>query len=164
MKLAGIVYESIADGPGLRIVIFTQGCPHHCEGCHNKDTWDNEGGKEYHINDILWMIQSYPNRKFLRGITLSGGEPFLQARELIPLVSEIRHMGLDVIAYTGYKYDELINSDEDKQTLLKLVDYLVDGPYIKSERYIDGGYKGSANQRIIDVQWSLKENTIAIIG
>jgi anaerobic ribonucleoside-triphosphate reductase activating protein len=127
MRLAGIIPESIVDGPGLRLVIFSQGCPHHCKGCHNPETWEPGGGKEVALRDLCKMIKKRSRQ--IRGITLSGGEPFLQAEELAVVAAEAKKMGLDVVTYTGYTYEKLIEFDlKGSKELLGLTDILVDGP------------------------------------
>jgi anaerobic ribonucleoside-triphosphate reductase activating protein len=153
MRLSGITNESIVDGPGIRLVLFTQGCPHCCENCHNPDSWPMDGGKEYEIGAILRMIKRPgPKRKPLQGVTFSGGEPFLQASELALAAFEAHRIGWDVVTYTGYIYEELRdNPDPDIQALLSLSDMLIDGPYMDSRKDIGLKFRGSDNQRLIDM-------------
>ena len=152
LRIAGIIRESIVDGPGLRFVVFTQGCPHHCEGCHNPITHDPKGGYEIEVERILEEFHKNP---LLKGITISGGEPFLQARELIPLVKNIkeeRKLLRDVTIYTGYTLSCLKSmNDPAVNELLAYCDILIDGPFILSERDLTLTFKGSRNQRIIDM-------------
>ena len=155
LRLAGIVRESVVDGPGIRFVIFTQGCPHHCPGCHNPETHDPAGGytadSETIFNDIV-------QTGLIRGVTLSGGEPFRQAAALAPLAARIRERGLDIVAYSGFRYEELLELAKVQPAvgqLLRLVNLLVDGPYRQDERDLRLAFRGSRNQRLIDVQQSL---------
>ena len=168
MKIAGIVKESIVDGPGIRYTIFTQGCPHHCHGCHNESTWDPNGGKEVDVEDICKEMKENP---LIDGITLSGGEPFMQAEDCIRIAMEARHSNMSVWCYTGYTYEYLMNmynwKNNGKQYisnlgLLKYIDVLVDGRFDKSKKSLDLKFCGSTNQRIIDVQESIKQDNVVL--
>jgi anaerobic ribonucleoside-triphosphate reductase activating protein len=155
IRVAGIERESVVDGPGLRFVIFTQGCSHHCSGCHNPDTWDFEGGQEMDTDEILKQIEEIG---LIRGVTLSGGEPFERAAACALLAEQIKSMGLDIITYTGYTFEKLqsrASEDADVKRLLDATDVLVDGPFIAGERDWDLHFRGSRNQRLILVQESL---------
>lgn len=163
IRIAGVAGESVVDGPGFRYVIFAQGCPHHCRGCHNPETWDQAGGREVAIDELLAAIRSNP---LLHGITLSGGDPFLQAGPLGILANRVREMGKDVITYTGYTWEQILDlaeKDEGVKSLLYNTDILVDGPYIHHRRDLKLVFRGSANQRVIDVKASLKTNTVVLI-
>ena len=103
LRIAGTVNDSIVDGPGIRFTIFTQGCPHHCEGCHNPQTHDFNGGEIVEADEIIEKIKKNP---LLDGVTFSGGEPFCQAETLADIGKEIKSLGLNVITYTGYTFDE----------------------------------------------------------
>lgn len=150
MRLAGIISESVVDGPGVRFVVFAQGCPHHCLGCHNPDTWDPQAGNEFAVKEIIKKIRKIV--KNIRGITLSGGEPFLQAKEMAILAIEARKMGLDVVTYTGYVYEDLLKMNiPGAKELLELTDVLIDGPFLIGCKDISLPYRGSTNQRIIDL-------------
>ena len=151
LKIAGIEHESIVDGPGLRTVLFFQGCLRHCEGCHNPETWDVDGGTDVTVDAVLAEIESNP---LCSGITYSGGEPFLQASELIALTDKLKKKGYEVAAYTGYLYEELLKGTKEQQKLLSMLDVLIDGSFILSECSLDLNFIGSRNQRIIDVQKS----------
>ncbi|MEW6663433.1 MAG: 4Fe-4S single cluster domain-containing protein [Bacillota bacterium] len=134
VRVAGIVKESIVDGPGIRYVVFAQGCRHHCPGCHNPDTHSFEGGSLAEINTMLQQIKVNP---LLDGITLSGGEPFEQAAGFAELVRRVREIGLNVMIYSGYTYEEIkrkSNERKDWDNLLGLGDILVDGPFIQDKR------------------------------
>ena len=147
MRIAGIIKQSVVDGDGLRYVIFVQGCPHHCKGCHNPETWDYDKGFEKPISEILAEIIEDP---LLDGVTFSGGEPFIHAEELIEIGKFCKEHNLNVWCYTGYTYKELLNTDHVKNAkeLLKYIDVLVDGKYVESKKCIDN-FKGSSNQNII---------------
>ena len=158
MRIAGISAESFIDGPGLRYVIFTQGCPHRCKGCQNPETWEYDGGEQMTVNEINRIIKHTDKNKY-RGITFSGGEPFLYVAELCQIAETARSMNWDIVTYTGYEYEELI-SDNDKSPLLYTTDILIDGKFIEELKDISLTYKGSKNQRIIDVKKSISTNSI----
>lgn len=145
LRLAGITNESVVDGPGVRLVVFAQGCPHHCPGCHNPETWAMDGGTLVSIDKILMRLQSNP---VLSGVTLSGGEPFAQATEFGRLAVATRAMGLSVMTYTGYTMEQLLTMPE-AVLLLEHTDILVDGPYIEALRSPRLKWRGSYNQSII---------------
>ncbi len=153
LKIAGLVHDSIVDGPGLRITIFTQGCPHHCEGCQNPETWSFEGGYELEIQDLLDEIEKNP---LCKGVTLSGGEPFVQAGELAGLGRILKERGYEIAAYTGYTFEQLQSGTKEQKELLETIDILVDGRFELEKRSLDLNFRGSANQRILNVPESLK--------
>jgi anaerobic ribonucleoside-triphosphate reductase activating protein len=160
VRLAGkCIQDSTVDGPGLRIVIWTQGCFHNCEGCHNPATHDPNGGIAENVENIIGFIN---NSKLQRGITLSGGEPFLQARQLMPIVDAAIEKGMNVWIYSGYTYEQLME-DDTKKALLEKADILVDGPFVLALKDTRLAFKGSKNQRIIDVKAS-KEAGKAVIS
>ena len=155
LRISGVVRESVVDGPGLRSVIFTQGCKWACPGCHNPDTWDPAGGELVEINELAEQILS---TRLLKGVTFSGGEPFLQALPLVKLGQELKNTGLDIITYTGYTWEELLRLAEGDKTIKKLLylsDYIVDGPFIELKRTWDLPFRGSENQRFIDTAASM---------
>ena len=148
LRLSGIVDESIVDGPGLRYVLFTQGCPHHCKGCHNPQTHSFEGGFLLSAEAALAQMAENP---LLSGITLSGGEPFEQAEALCAVAEGARAMGKNVMTYTGYVFEALLaRNDPWTDRLLELTDVLVDGPYVEALRDLDLQFRGSSNQRLLD--------------
>ena len=165
LRVANIVEESIVDGPGVRFVVFAQGCLHRCKGCHNPETFALDGGKLLPITEIFERISKNP---LIEGVTFSGGDPFLQAGGFCTLAKMVHRAGLTVIAYTGYIFEDLLengrDSSEDRQELLKNVDILVDGPFKIEERSLELKFKGSYNQRIIDVRRSLIEGRTVVIG
>jgi len=155
MKIAGLIHDSIVDGPGLRYVVFTQGCSVRCEGCQNPDTWDPQGGSEASVDDIVKDLLSNP---LTDGLTLSGGEPFDQAADCACLAAVAHENGLNVWVFSGKTFEELQNeakTDPDVNDLLKQTDILVDGRFILAERTLSQKWCGSKNQRVIDVQKSL---------
>lgn len=157
MRIADIIQDSIVDGSGLRFVVFTQGCPHGCAGCHNPGTWDPNGGREMPVEEILKAMLSNP---LTDGLTLTGGEPFFQAADCAAIASAARRNGLNVWGYSGYGFEELMelsHSDPGTAELLNLLDVLVDGRFIMEQRSLNLKWRGSANQRLIDVQKSLAE-------
>lgn len=150
LRIAGIIRESIVDGPGIRFAVFGQGCPHNCQGCHNPDSHDFEGGYDCAIDKILEEIDKNP---LLKGVTFSGGEPFCQAEEFAELGEKIRERGLSVVTFTGYTYEELLDlSNESINRLLEVTDLLIDGRYEADKRNLTLKFRGSSNQRIIDMK------------
>ena len=138
MRIAGTLSHSLVNGDGIRYVLFVQGCPHHCPGCHNKDTWDFDGGVEVSVQDIA---EDFKSKKFIDGITLSGGEPFAQQEACVELLKLLP--GVNVWVYTGYEYEDIQDTE-----LAKLADVLVVGRYIGALK-CEGELYGSSNQRII---------------
>jgi anaerobic ribonucleoside-triphosphate reductase activating protein len=150
IRLAGpLVVDSIVDGVGLRTTIFVQGCRRHCFGCHNQKTWAMDGGSEYEVAEIKKQLGEVKGQD---GITLSGGEPFLQAAPLGEIARYARGLGLSVWAFSGFLVEELQQGTKSQRELLRLVDVLVDGPFILAERSLDLGFKGSRNQRILKLK------------
>jgi anaerobic ribonucleoside-triphosphate reductase activating protein len=164
MRLAGYTYESIVDGPGIRVVLFAQGCLVACAQCHNPESWAMDGGQEYTVRQIIKMIKKPgPGRKRIRGITFSGGEPFLQAGECAQIAIEAKRIGWDVCTFTGYLLEDLTErEDADIAALLSHTDYLIDGPYIHEKRDIGLKFRGSTNQRLIDMNETRKRGKIAL--
>lgn len=155
MRIAGIVQDSIVDGPGFRFALFTQGCSHNCEGCHNPQTHDFNGGTEMAVDEIVKKLLSNP---LTDGITFSGGEPFEQASDCAEIAKIARENGLNVWAYSGYTFEQLLEkskTDSGIARLLELTDVLVDGPFVLSEKSYDVSWRGSKNQRLINVPESL---------
>ncbi|MBC8536184.1 anaerobic ribonucleoside-triphosphate reductase activating protein [Feifania hominis] len=152
IRVAGTVNDSIVDGPGMRFTLFTQGCPHHCPGCHNPQTHDPDAGSLMSVGEIWQRIVKNP---LLDGITLSGGEPFSQPAPLTALARLARGHGLHVMAYSGYTFEELLARGEETLALLGQLDLLVDGRFVLAERTLSLPFRGSKNQRILDVPRSL---------
>ncbi len=151
-RLAGVVNDSIVDGPGLRLAVFAQGCPHHCPECHNPQSHDFEGGDWGDTAEILRIAE---DNCLLDGITLTGGEPFCQPEACAELARGAHELGLNVWVYTGYLFENLLNGTDAQRELLKNADVLVDGPFLIAQKSMDVRFRGSKNQRLIDVQKSL---------
>lgn len=150
ITIHGIEPESIVDGPGFRYVIFTQGCPHGCPGCHNPETHPFTGGEPLSEETVIAAFSENP---LLSGVTFSGGEPFCQAAALASLAKRIHALGKSVVAFTGYTYEALRQMhDPDVDALLHETDILVDGPYIEAERDLSLRFRGSRNQRVLTLK------------
>ena len=143
LRIADIIHDSVTDGPGLRVVVFFQGCPHNCEGGHNPDLLPYDGGKDWTVEDLLAEITRNP---LITGVTFSGGEPMAQAEALIPAAKALKELGYNLWIYTGYLWEEL---DGAAKALAELADTVVDGPYVASLRSLTLPWRGSTNQRII---------------
>lgn len=157
LQICGTEPESIVDGAGFRYVIFTQGCPHHCPGCHNPQTHDFNKGKLVDIEDLFLEICENP---LLKGVTFSGGEPFCQPKPLFELARMVHSRKLDVTTYTGYLYEELLaRHDPDIDALLNETDVLIDGPFIEEQKDLTLAFRGSRNQRIIDMNRTRRESS-----
>lgn len=162
VRLAGVVRESIVDGPGIRLTVFVQGCPHHCLGCHNPDTHDPLGGYDCALQKIIDAFDADP---LLRGITLSGGEPFEQADGLLALAQAVRQRGKDVVAFSGYTFEELLEKGKKEPNVIELLSLcclLVDGRFVQTRRDLSLRFRGSRNQRLIDPQQSLKTGRLVL--
>ncbi|MGB9793367.1 MAG: anaerobic ribonucleoside-triphosphate reductase activating protein [Thermacetogeniaceae bacterium] len=156
----GMLQESVVDGPGLRDVVFVQGCPHRCPGCQNPGSWDFEGGSLVDVADIISLIPSSP---LISGVTFSGGEPLCQAKALTEIAKHVKGLGLNLWVYTGYMWEELMTlPDPAVRKLLSYTDVLVDGRYVREERDISLPFRGSRNQRLIDVQASLRGGRVVL--
>lgn len=162
IRMAGVVRESIVDGPGLRMAVFCQGCPHGCPGCHNQETHDFAGGYDCEIEKIVQAVKADP---LLDGVTFSGGEPFCQPEAFFNLALALKELrpDLNLMAYSGYTYEELTAMhSEGVDRLLAIIDYLVDGPFILAERDLTLLFRGSANQRIIDMNRTRAEGSVVL--
>ena len=155
LELSGIVEDSIVDGPGIRATIFSQGCPHHCPGCHNPETWEFGCGTPMEEETILKIVRSNP---LCRGVTFSGGEPFAQADGFAKLGKLLKDAGYEVASYSGYTFEQLLHGTPAQRELLATIDVLIDGPFILAEKSLEVPFRGSKNQRILDVPKSLEAN------
>lgn len=156
IRIAGTVNDSIVDGPGFRFTIFVQGCPHHCAGCHNPQTHNFSDGQDTTTDELFEKIKANP---LLDGVTFSGGEPFCQAEPLYLLGKNLSEYGYNVITYTGYTFEYLLeNSNEENyyKKLMSVTDTLVDGKFEIDKKSYLLKFKGSLNQRILDCKESLK--------
>lgn len=161
---APIQYDSIVDGEGIRAVLWTQGCPHDCPGCHNPETHDFNGGFIAETEDLKNTLKE--SLTYQDGITLSGGDPFMQASAVLEIAEYVQSLSKNVWAYTGFKFEDLLDMTKKNDAILKLlqnVDVLVDGKFIQAEKSMDLFYKGSRNQRIIDVKKSLEKGEVILV-
>jgi anaerobic ribonucleoside-triphosphate reductase activating protein len=161
LNIGGIEPESIVDGPGFRYTVFVQGCDFRCPGCHNPRLQSFTGGRRLAVAEIIAEIRANP---LLSGITLSGGDPFTQAGPCAALAEKVRTLGLSVMTYTGYRWEDLLaNGRAGWRRLIEATDILVDGPFILAKKNIDLRFRGSANQRLIDVPRSLAAGRVVLL-
>lgn len=154
IRLSSFISDSIVDGEGIRSVIFTQGCPHNCPGCHNQKTIPFEGGEWVDIEDVISQIE----KANLKKVTFSGGEPFVQPEPLYYIAKHLKDQGYNLWSYTGFKFEALMKmKDPYILKFLECLDILIDGRFMIRKRSLSALYRGSTNQRIIDVPLSLKE-------
>ncbi len=157
IRMAGIANDSIVDGEGIRFTLFVQGCPHNCEGCHNPQTHDFNSG---YIDDTDKILEQIKQNPLLDGVTFSGGEPFCQAEALSYLGKQLKGLGYDIVTYTGYTFEYLLehgNKENKWLDLLKVSDFLVDGRFELDKKRWDLRFRGSSNQRYLDCKESLKQ-------
>ena len=154
LDLSGIVSDSIVDGPGIRTTIFSQGCPHHCPGCHNPETWAFGCGTQIPVEAVVEIVESNP---LCRGVTFSGGEPFAQAEGFARLARVLKEKGYEIASYSGYTFEELLRGSEAQKELLRSIDILIDGRFILAQKSLEIAFRGSRNQRILDIKKSLAE-------
>ncbi len=160
LQLAGFKAESIVDGQGIRATVYFQGCPHHCPGCHNPETQDPKSGSRIPLEVLVRMISKNHG---ITGVTFSGGEPFLQAPAAAALASQVSSLGLNLVVYSGYTYEKLCvlgQSDASIRQLLEAAWLLIDGPYLKNKQDLNLSFRGSRNQRIIDLKKTLREGIV----
>jgi len=163
IRLSGIAYESLVNGPGMRRVFFAQGCKHNCKGCFNPDTHDFYGGEE---KDLDELIEDTLDNPILRGVTFSGGDPWEQADKFAYMAKAFKEKGLNIWSYTGYTYEHIIEHKDEYEgwnDLINNIDVLVDGKF-EDDKQQDGlKFRGSTNQRIIDVKESMRLNEVITI-
>ena len=158
---AGMVDDSIVDGPGFRFSLFVQGCPHHCPGCHNPQTHSFAGGFPVSPEEILERMEKNP---LLKGITLSGGEPFCQPEALAYLARKVHETGRDVVCYTGYTLEQLLTMEDPHiRELLNEIDLLIDGPFLLEQRDLTLLFRGSSNQRLILLRPTLETGKVTLM-
>ncbi|MGN0654931.1 MAG: anaerobic ribonucleoside-triphosphate reductase activating protein [Oscillospiraceae bacterium] len=163
IRIAGTANDSIVDGPGIRFTIFVQGCPHHCKGCHNPQTHPYDGGT---VTDTDILLKKALSNPLLDGVTFSGGEPFVYAKQLAYLAKQLKEHNLNIVTYTGYTFERLLaeaNEENGFMELLSQTDILIDGPYIEEQRSLLLLFRGSTNQRILDVKKSLENKSPVIM-
>ena len=165
IRLAGdLTTESIVDGEGIRTVVWTQGCLHHCPGCHNPQTHDKDGGFLKEVTELCEEIREVP---FQDGITLSGGDPLEQVDACLEIAKFCHSIGLNVWCYTGYTMEYLLRQCEKENNLrefLENIDVLVDSPFILELKSYNVPFRGSSNQRIIDSKKSVEENRVCLVA
>ena len=156
MKYAGIIKNDIAAAPGLCVTFFTQGCPHRCPGCHNPETWDFAGGKEFTASVLDEVIAALAENGINRNLCIMGGEPLCPENEFLTrlLIAEVRQHFPNILIYvwTGYQMEDIINRSHFIKDIFANIDYLIDGPYIEAERDTTLPMRGSRNQRVIDMK------------
>ena len=161
LELSSIVTDSIVDGPGIRATVFCQGCPHRCPGCHNPDTWEFGCGTQMPVEEIFRIIRENP---LCKGVTFSGGEPFAQASGFAKLGKLLKQAGFEVAAYSGYTFEQLLGGTPAQKALLETIDVLIDGPFLQAEKSLELSFRGSRNQRILDVPKSLAAGKAVVTG
>jgi anaerobic ribonucleoside-triphosphate reductase activating protein len=185
LYVSGIVNDSIVDGPGLRLAVFMQGCVHACMGCHNSHTWKIGAGEVKTSTDLIKALKLNP---LCKGVTLTGGDPLLQSKGLLPFAKFAKKQKKEIAIYTGFLIEDIFENlktteqlkaqnennktfiqnklepkiKKEMQELLKVADILVDGKFILEEKSLDLKWKGSRNQRVIDIQKTLKQNKIIL--
>lgn len=163
IRLAGIAYESLVNGPGIRRVFFSQGCNHDCVGCFNKDTHNFSGGDEMEIDSLIKDVSENP---MIKGITFSGGDPLEQAEKFAYMASEFKKIGLNIWCYTGYTFEYIIENLDNRigwRDLIYNIDVLVDGKFELNKTKNGLRFRGSTNQRIIDVKKSMNSGVIELL-
>ena len=163
IRLAGFAYESLVNGPGMRRVYFSQGCKHNCKGCFNPDTHDFNSGKEMDMDEL---IEDAVDNPFLKGITFSGGDPLERAEEFAYMAKAFKNAGLNIWCYTGYVFEEVLEmmeKDKNIRELINNIDVLVDGRFEIDKKDETLKFRGSSNQRLIDIKSSIRENSIIVL-
>lgn len=163
MNISGIVHESLVDGLGIRTTIFISGCKHNCKGCQNPEVQNFNNGKEFTLDIQRYIVNQIKNNPLIQGITLSGGDPMFSAEDICEFLKLAKGelVNINIWCYTGFTFEEIIASkDIHMMELLKMCDVIVDGKFIEEEKDITLAFKGSRNQRIIDVQKSLNQNKV----
>ena len=157
IRIMDIMHSSSVDGTGFRDVLFVNYCPHHCDGCQNPETWDKANGRDVTLKEVFDDL----TKSYLTNVTFSGGEPFEQAENLYILACALKEYGKTIWAYSGYTFEQIM-SDPVKKKLLEMCDVLVDGRFDKNKTELNLRFKGSTNQRIIDVAKSLESGSVIL--
>ena len=160
---SSVTFDSIVDGPGLRAVVWAQGCKHNCKNCHNPQTHSMYGGK---LVDTSEVIKEIRKKRLQSGVTLSGGEPFLQPEAFEEIARELKKDGKNIWSFTGFTFEQLLNKNNENYfknlKLLRSIDVLVDGKFDETKKDIGLKFRGSSNQRVIDVQKSLEKKKVVL--
>ncbi len=159
LNLSGIITDSIVDGPGIRTTVFSQGCPHHCKGCHNPETWEFGTGTDVTEERVVEIVKTNP---LCKKVTFSGGEPFAQAKAFAKLGKLLKAEGYEVASYSGYTFEQLVNGNDEQKELLGTIDVLIDGPFMLEQKSLNLNFRGSKNQRIINVPKSLEAKEVVL--
>ena len=160
MRIAGMKHTSTVDGPGSRFVVLLQGCEHKCPGCWNPDAQDTGGGVDFPMEELTEQMLANP---LTEGLSFAGGEPFGQAEDCAALARAAHQAGLNVWCWIGYTLETLLTTASDAQLeLLREIDVLVDGPFIEAQKNLNLRFRGSENQRLIDVPASLSSGEIVL--
>ncbi|MGG7179064.1 anaerobic ribonucleoside-triphosphate reductase activating protein [Clostridium paraputrificum] len=162
IRLSGIAYESLVNGPGMRRVFFSQGCKHNCKGCFNPDTHNFSGGKEMDMDELIEDVLDNP---MIKGVTFSGGDPFERAEEFGYMASKFKENNLNLWSFTGYTYEYIMSNLDNRvgwRNLINNLDVLVDGRFEESKMEDGLKFKGSSNQRIIDIPKSIEEGKVVL--
>lgn len=154
LRVLDIVSGTSVDGPGLRTSIYFAGCHHQCPGCHNPQSWNPDGGKEMTAEEIMEVISENGFN-----VTFSGGDPLYQAEALATLARDIKDAGFTIWCYTGFRYEDILHKQEFKE-LMNHIDVLVDGPFLEAQRDLNLRFRGSKNQRLIDVASSCHDHIV----
>lgn len=163
IRLSGIAYESLVNGPGMRRVFFSQGCKHNCKGCFNPDTHSFDGGEEKNMDELIKDVLRNP---MIKGVTFSGGDPFERAEEFSYMAKKFRENNINVWSYTGYMFEDIMSNLDIRngwKELINNIDVLVDGRFEEDKKEEGLKFRGSSNQRIIDIPKSIKSNKIVIL-
>ncbi|OWZ84542.1 4Fe-4S cluster-binding domain-containing protein [Natranaerobius trueperi] len=160
IRVAGVIPECVVNAPGgISYVIFAQGCKHNCPGCHNPETHDFNGGREWKVKDLLIDIEKYPLSNI---VAFTGGDAFFQPNSFYELAKKLKEKQYTLVAYSGFYFEELIK-DGARKKLLYEIDILIDGPFLQKQKDRNLNYRGSRNQRILDVKKSIEENQAVIM-
>lgn len=158
MRILDIVEGTSVDGPGLRTAIYFAGCHHKCPGCHNPQSWDMDGGKEMTVNEVMTVIDENGFN-----VTFTGGDPLYSLDDILPLAKAVKESGYTLWCYTGFSYEDIVN-DESLRRILDYADVVVDGPFVESLRDVKLRFRGSSNQRLVDVNRSLEASSMITYG
>lgn len=164
VRLSGVAYESLVNGPGLRRILFSQGCQHNCENCFNKDTQSFDGGKLENMDELIEDIERNP---MLTGVTFSGGDPLEQAEKFAYIAEKVKGMELNIWCYTGYTFEYILKNKYERNgwnDLLMHIDVIVDGKFEEDKKNEHIRFRGSSNQRIIDVQESIRSGELKLLN
>ena len=156
MRYSGLIRNDLAAAPGVSVSFFTQGCPHRCKGCHNPETWDFDGGKEFTYEVLNDIVEALCANGIKRNLCIMGGEPLCEENEFLTLLVaktvKEKYPNTLVYIWTGYYYEDLLKRNDHTRQILELTDYLIDGPYVESKRDVTLPMRGSSNQNIIKLK------------